>query len=94
MSAAPVPTWECYRRNQPGECPTDDAAGGPCGACRRFICAPAQPWTGDPGAPARTVRHAFAREQPGSQQNGWPGGDLVVMACLGCGVRWQQELPQ
>lgn len=41
------------------------------------------------------VRWSHSRAgEVGEQTNGWPGGDLVTMKCVNCGVTWRTELPQ
>jgi len=40
------------------------------------------------------IIHSNAREVTGSQENGWPAGDTVIMECPDCGLKWRKELPQ
>jgi hypothetical protein len=55
-----------------------------------IVCSKERPWKPYMGTP---VVHVDAHEV-GEQQNGWPSGDLVRMACPNCGTEWEQELPQ
>lgn len=55
-----------------------------------FICTARDPWK--PGD-SRGV-HPDAQEVRGSQQNGWPGGDIVAYECPHCKQRFDVELPQ
>lgn len=54
------------------------------------ICTRDNPWDGD-----RSIRviHAGAHEV-GEQRDGYPGGDIVTMACPNCGHTWEMELAQ
>jgi hypothetical protein len=58
-----------------------------------IICTAEQPWDrgSRPRAPARVI-HPDAKE--GKQSDGYPGGDIVDMACPHCGHTWEMELPQ
>lgn len=38
--------------------------------------------------------HVEAHEVHDSQEDGWPGGDIVTMRCSVCGIEWERELPQ
>lgn len=62
--------------------------GGACATCGCHVCTPELPYAGD----GRGI-HPYAKEV-GEQENGYPGGDIVTMACSICGVRWKKELPQ
>lgn len=56
-----------------------------------IICTPDNPWKEGDGYP---VQHEGCHEVSDSQENGWPGGDIVRMICPNCGVTWTKELPQ
>lgn len=56
----------------------------------RYRCTKKNPWT--PGKGGR-VEHEDVREV-GTQEDGFPGGDIVTYECKNCGHRWKQELPQ
>ena len=38
--------------------------------------------------------HEDAHQVPGTQEDGWPGGDTVEYHCPNCGLTWRAELPQ
>lgn len=55
-----------------------------------FQCTSDTPWTGQVGR----VEHDAAHEVSDSQEDGYPGGDIVTMRCDNCGHVWKKELPQ
>lgn len=55
-------------------------------------CTTEKPWSGDK-LPGDRVRH-HDTEEVGEQEDGWPGGDIVTIRCMNCGIRWKMELPQ
>lgn len=59
-----------------------------------FECTKENPW--DRTTPGNGVRviHYGAHEVHGSQEDGWPAGDIVKMKCDFCGYEWTTELPQ
>ena len=38
--------------------------------------------------------HPNAKEVPGSQEDGWPSGDTVLIRCPDCGKEWTEEIAQ
>jgi hypothetical protein len=50
----------------------------------------------DPAERARRLvcKHSAAKEVHDSQQDGYPGGDIVTLRCPDCGKEWEAELPQ
>lgn len=56
----------------------------------RFICSEEHP---RPKDAVGQWEHTRVKEV-GEQENGFPGGDIVTLKCLNCGLEWKQELPQ
>lgn len=63
------------------------------GAAWYRVCTEETPWDGR-WRNAGGVIHAEVREIPGSQADGWPAGDTVMMRCPVCDKTWETELPQ
>lgn len=63
--------------------PIDPANGRP-------LCTVAKP------RPQDDARKRWAHEdvEELSQEDGYPGGDIVTYRCKGCGITWKEELPQ
>ncbi len=57
-----------------------------------FICTETTPW--GKWVDDTSVLHPSAKVVPGSQQEGWPSGDIVTIKCPICGFEWERELPQ
>lgn len=63
--------------------PIDPASGRP-------LCTAVKPM---PAGDTRRWAHESV-EEVGDQEAGWPGGDIVMYRCSGCGHSWKAELPQ
>ena len=55
----------------------------------RHVCTPDDPWTPEK---SKRADHPDAVEL--SQEDGYPGGDIVTYKCPNCGKRFKCELPQ
>ena len=53
------------------------------------VCTKDDPW--EKGKSDR-CQHPDAKET--QQEDGWPGGDIVVYVCPNCSLRFKCELPQ
>ena len=59
----------------------------------RFLCSPEHPMPKDVPEWTRWEHTNFV-EVDGSQKDGWPCGDTVLMRCTDCGLEHRIELPQ
>ena len=62
----------------------------------RRTCTKENPYTKerDASEPGYGWQHDALHEDHGSQEDGYPGGDIVTMHCDNCGIKFKVELPQ
>jgi len=59
----------------------------------KHVCTREDPYDREKHKDCHPIVHPEAR-QVGEQEDGYPGGDIIIMVCPICKTRWRRELPQ